>query len=51
MGIDGLEDALDGLELHLGRLLSELEGADAYDVLPSRGLEAELDLTLGLRLP
>ena len=50
VGIDGLEDALDGLELHLGGLLGELEGADADHVLAGGRLEPQLNLPLGLRL-
>lgn len=51
MGVDGLEDALDGLELHLGGLLGELEGSNAHNILPSSRLEPKLDLPFGLRLP
>ena len=50
MGIDSLKDALDGLELHFGDLLSELKGANADDVFGGGGFEAELDLALGLGL-
>lgn len=48
MGINSLEDALDGFELHFGDFLSELKRPNAHDVLAGRRFEAELDLALGL---
>lgn len=50
MRIDGLQDALNSLELHLGGLLGELEGADTNNVLGGGCLEPKLDLPLGLSL-
>lgn len=46
-----MQDTLDGLEFHLGRLLSQLKRPDAHHVLTRRRLEPQLDLPLRLRLP
>lgn len=48
--VDGLENTLEGFEIHLGDLLGELEGADADNVLTGSHFGSELDLPFGLCL-
>lgn len=49
--INRLQNALNGLVLHLGRLLSKLKRPYANHILPRCRLEPQLDLPLSLRLP
>lgn len=51
MRINRLQNALNGLVLHLGRLLSKLKRPYANHILPRCRLEPQLDLPLRLRLP
>lgn len=48
MGINGLKDAVNGLELHFRGLLRELKRPNAYHIFAGSGPEAELNLGFGL---